>query len=79
VSSSSGPRVGRSQIRRHLGPAADVDSTMTLQPQTTVGFRNTVLQRTIDAVSVGSNEIRSTLTVQINESGEYRVNSWVIQ
>lgn len=48
------------------------------QPKTFVGFENTVLQRTVQLVTTASG-MTSTMTVQINESGAYAVNSWVIQ
>ena len=47
---------------------------------TTVGFANqVVLQRTIEIRSSSSGRAVSTLRVQVNESGTYAVNSWVIQ
>lgn len=57
----------------------DVDEATAGDPSTKVGFTNTVLQRTIQISSTSSGISRSTMTVQINESGAYEVNSWVIQ
>jgi hypothetical protein len=48
-------------------------------PTTTVGFVDVVLQRTIVLRSTSAGTAVSTMTVQVNESGAYAVNSWVIQ
>jgi hypothetical protein len=53
----------------------------TLGTETTVGFEDTVLQRTIEITTTlpGSNRL-SRMTVQVNANGaEWAVNSWVTQ
>jgi hypothetical protein len=58
----------------------DVDTASMSQPNTQVGFQNTVLQRTIEIRTTGSDDVVSTMRVQINANGaEAVVNSWVIQ
>lgn len=57
----------------------DVDAAEAGDPSTTVGFTNTVLQRTLQITSTSTGRASSAMIVQINESGAFEVNSWVIQ
>ena len=47
-----------------------------------IGIENPLVQRTVRvtaSTTSGSPIVRSTAVIQINETGEYRVNSWEVQ
>lgn len=50
-----------------------------VEPSSIVGFVDVVLQRTVVVETTAGGSVMSTLTAQINESGVFEVNSWVIQ
>ncbi len=74
VTRSSDPVLLRGGV---LAGSYGVADDVATEPDTTIGFENTTLQRKIQLVTTAGGA-RSVMTVQINENGEYAVNSWVV-
>ncbi len=81
VNPGAGPEHAVSLTGGVVAGSMFVDELSAGVPESTIGFENTVLQRTIRLrATTGSGRVTSTAVIQINESGvDYAINSWVVQ